>query len=147
MLPNTFSTCCFQHICFHRRSSLVDYPQYYIINISRTNCLPITMKYFVNQEKYSYWILLHTSVALCIKITATIEIRTTFIAYLQHTCMECLKLSRIRINTTMKIWPINVILLLKKKNILKPNIMLYNKHNYNIHISFTYFLTIISNTH
>ncbi|XP_029678602.1 uncharacterized protein LOC115244800 [Formica exsecta] len=56
------------------------------MNVSRSYSLPITMEYFVDQEKYFYWILLHLYISFCIGVTAMVGIGTTLIAYLQHMC-------------------------------------------------------------
>ncbi|XP_025270159.1 uncharacterized protein LOC109609776 isoform X2 [Camponotus floridanus] len=56
------------------------------INVSQIHRIPITVEYFVDQEKYSYWILLHINVAFCVGATAMVGIGTTLIAYLQYTC-------------------------------------------------------------
>ncbi|XP_029678599.1 uncharacterized protein LOC115244797 [Formica exsecta] len=56
------------------------------INVSQPYRLPIPMEYFVDQEKYFYWILLHLNISFCIGATAMVGIGTTFLAYYQHTC-------------------------------------------------------------
>ncbi|XP_029678597.1 uncharacterized protein LOC115244795 [Formica exsecta] len=56
------------------------------INVSQPHRFLIPMEYFVDQEKYFYWILLHYNVSFCIGITAMIGIGTTLLAYYQHTC-------------------------------------------------------------
>ncbi|XP_025270191.1 uncharacterized protein LOC112639656 isoform X1 [Camponotus floridanus] len=60
----------------------------YIIlpNVSLSRRLPVKFEYFIDQEKYYYWILLHINVALCIGAIAMVGIGTTLIAYAQHTC-------------------------------------------------------------
>ncbi|KAL6425051.1 hypothetical protein ACFW04_009391 [Cataglyphis niger] len=55
-------------------------------NASELHRLPIPMEYFVDQEKYFYWILLHFNVSFCIGTIALVGIGTTLFAYYQHTC-------------------------------------------------------------
>jgi len=43
-------------------------------------------KYFVNQEKYFYLILLHMYAVLCIGITIMLGIGTMVITYIEHIC-------------------------------------------------------------
>ncbi|XP_019889728.1 uncharacterized protein LOC105286930 isoform X2 [Ooceraea biroi] len=56
------------------------------INKSRSHHLYLKMEYFLDQEKYLYFILLHISLAISIAVAVLIAIGTMFIAYLQHTC-------------------------------------------------------------
>ncbi|XP_029678603.1 uncharacterized protein LOC115244801 [Formica exsecta] len=72
------------------------------MNVSRSYSLPITMEYFVDQETYSYWILLYFNVSFCIGATAMVGIGATLIAYLQHTC-GMVKISSYRIKRAMHI--------------------------------------------
>ncbi|XP_029678584.1 uncharacterized protein LOC115244785 [Formica exsecta] len=88
------------------------------MNVSRSHSLPITMEYFINQETYFYWILLHINVSYCIGATAMVGIGTTLIAYLQYTCsMFRISSHRIKraisINTLGNIQPKKINLLLK----------------------------------
>ncbi|KAL6419430.1 hypothetical protein ACFW04_014806 [Cataglyphis niger] len=72
------------------------------MNVSPSHSLPITMEYFVDQETYFYWILLHINVSYCIGITAMVGIGTTLIAYLQYTC-GMFKISSYRIKRAVNI--------------------------------------------
>ncbi|XP_070151877.1 uncharacterized protein [Polyergus mexicanus] len=72
------------------------------MNVSQLHSLPIIMEYFIDQEKYFYWILLHFNVSLCIGITALIGIGTTIIAYFQHMC-GIIRISSYRIKRTVQI--------------------------------------------
>ncbi|XP_050460104.1 uncharacterized protein LOC126855994 [Cataglyphis hispanica] len=72
------------------------------INVSPSRSLPITMEYFVDQETYFYWILLHINVSYCIGATAMVGIGTTLIAYLQYTC-GMFKISSYRIKRAVNI--------------------------------------------
>jgi len=54
------------------------------INISRSHTLPIITEYFIDQEKYFYFIILHLTVAISIGIVAGIGIGTMFITFFQH---------------------------------------------------------------
>jgi len=56
------------------------------MNVTRSRRLPITIEYFIDQEKYFYLILLHIIMAILIGATAMIAIGTMLIAYFQHTC-------------------------------------------------------------
>jgi len=64
------------------------------------------MEYFVDQEKYFYWIILYLGVAVCIGATALIGIGSLLIAYAQHTC-GMFRISRyetnIELNTKFRI--------------------------------------------
>ncbi|XP_070152689.1 odorant receptor 9a-like [Polyergus mexicanus] len=72
------------------------------MNVSRSYSLLITMEYFVDQETYFYWILLHMNVSLCIGVTAIVGIGTILIAYLQHMC-GMVKISSYRIKRAVDI--------------------------------------------
>jgi hypothetical protein len=43
-------------------------------------------EYFIDKEKYSYFITLHTSAAFWIGICAILATGTMLITYLQHVC-------------------------------------------------------------
>jgi len=54
------------------------------MNISRNHIMPIMTEYFVDQEKYFYFILLGTNVAICVAFMITIAIGTMFVTFFQH---------------------------------------------------------------
>ncbi|XP_018051958.1 PREDICTED: uncharacterized protein LOC108689611, partial [Atta colombica] len=54
--------------------------------MSQPHHLFILTEYFVNQEKYFYWMLLHMYGVLCVGMTIMIATGTMLISYLQHTC-------------------------------------------------------------
>ncbi|XP_025270101.1 uncharacterized protein LOC109609774 [Camponotus floridanus] len=56
------------------------------INISISQSTPFIVEYFVDQEKYFFWILLHINVAFCVGATAMVGIGTMLIAYFQYIC-------------------------------------------------------------
>ncbi|KAL6420340.1 hypothetical protein ACFW04_014811 [Cataglyphis niger] len=56
------------------------------INVTQSRRLPITMEYFIDQEKHFYLILIHISLAVCIGVISMIAIGAMLIAYFQHTC-------------------------------------------------------------
>ncbi|XP_018361492.1 PREDICTED: uncharacterized protein LOC108760189, partial [Trachymyrmex cornetzi] len=56
------------------------------MNMSQPHHLFILTEYFVDQEKYFYWMLLHIYGVLCVGMTIMIATGTTLISYLQHTC-------------------------------------------------------------
>ncbi|XP_025270108.1 uncharacterized protein LOC105252683, partial [Camponotus floridanus] len=56
------------------------------MNVSLSYRLPIRMEYFIDQEKYSYLISLHISMAMCIGTIALIAIGTICVACLQYIC-------------------------------------------------------------
>ncbi|KYN38992.1 hypothetical protein ALC56_06418, partial [Trachymyrmex septentrionalis] len=57
------------------------------INDSRSrSAIYIATEYFVDQENFSYLILLHTNAASCIGTTAMVATGTMLIAYLKHIC-------------------------------------------------------------
>ncbi|XP_019882178.2 uncharacterized protein LOC105248404 [Camponotus floridanus] len=70
------------------------------INASRPYYIPLQVEYFIDQEKYSSWILLHISVAFLVGIIAMVGIGTTIIAYLQYTC-GMFKIASYRIELAM----------------------------------------------
>jgi len=53
---------------------------------SRSAVIYTATEYFVNQENFSFLILLHTNAASCIGATAMVAIGTMLIAYLNHIC-------------------------------------------------------------
>jgi len=53
---------------------------------SRSAAIYIATEYFVDQENFSYLILLHTNAAFCIGTTAMVATGTMLIAYLKHIC-------------------------------------------------------------
>jgi len=56
------------------------------INVTQSRRLPITVEYFIDQEKYFYWILLHIGVALFIGTIVMIGIGSMLDVYIQHIC-------------------------------------------------------------
>jgi len=54
------------------------------INMSRSRTLPIMTEYFIDEEKYFYFIILHFTVAILIGMIAVIAIGTMFITSFQH---------------------------------------------------------------
>jgi len=54
------------------------------MNISRSRTMPIMTEYFIDQEKYFYFILLYTNVTICVQTIITLAIGTTFITFFQH---------------------------------------------------------------
>ncbi|KAH0948744.1 Or9e89 [Eciton burchellii] len=54
------------------------------MNVSRSRIMPIMTEYFVDQEKYFYFILLWTNVTICIQLIVLLAIGTTFITFFQH---------------------------------------------------------------
>ncbi|XP_071560217.1 uncharacterized protein [Temnothorax nylanderi] len=73
------------------------------MNISRSRpAMQIPTEYFVDQEKCSYLILLHTTAASCIGATAMVATGTMLIAYLKHIC-GMLSIASYRIEKAMAI--------------------------------------------
>jgi len=55
------------------------------INVSETNLMMQVMReYFIDQEKYSYFILLHLDAAFCIGAISLTAVGTFFIGILKH---------------------------------------------------------------
>jgi len=54
------------------------------MNVSQNHTMPIMTEYFVDQEKYFYYILLGINVAICVTFIITIAIGTMFITFFQH---------------------------------------------------------------
>jgi len=48
--------------------------------------LPFVTEYFIDQEKYLYWILLHANVALLIGAAVILATGTILLFYQQHAC-------------------------------------------------------------
>jgi hypothetical protein len=59
-----------------------------IFNASETNLMmhDVMREYFVDQERYSYLILLHLDAAMCIAAISIIATGTLFISLLKHIC-------------------------------------------------------------
>ncbi|XP_070159589.1 odorant receptor 49a-like [Polyergus mexicanus] len=55
-------------------------------NKSRPRQLQILTEYFIDQEKYFYYLLLHINAAICIGLTSTVATGTMLIAYFQYMC-------------------------------------------------------------
>ncbi|XP_025270213.1 uncharacterized protein LOC112639658 [Camponotus floridanus] len=55
-------------------------------NITQTHQLPIKMEYFIDQEKYFFWIALYIGVELYLGITSFIGIGSFLIMYIQCIC-------------------------------------------------------------
>ncbi|KAF3054227.1 Odorant receptor 305 [Nylanderia fulva] len=70
------------------------------INESRSHHLIIMTEYFIDQQKYFYFIFLHTIAALIIGATAMVAIGTMFITYLQLVC-GMFKIASYRIKRAM----------------------------------------------
>ncbi|KAH0945571.1 hypothetical protein HN011_001806 [Eciton burchellii] len=54
------------------------------MNMSQNHIMPIMTEYFVDQEKYFYFILLGTNVTICVTFMITVAIGTMFITFFQH---------------------------------------------------------------
>ncbi|KAH0945600.1 hypothetical protein HN011_008526 [Eciton burchellii] len=54
------------------------------MNISQNHTMPIMTEYFVDQEKYFYFILLGTNIAICVTFMIMIAIGTMIITFFQH---------------------------------------------------------------
>jgi len=54
------------------------------MNVSRSHTIPIMTEYFVDQEKYFYFILLGTNITICLTFVIAIAIGTMFITFFQH---------------------------------------------------------------
>ncbi|KAL6425044.1 hypothetical protein ACFW04_009385 [Cataglyphis niger] len=72
------------------------------INMSQSHRLPIMTEYFVDEEKYFSFILLHLNAAFCIGIAIVVATGTMLIAYLEHTC-GLFKISSYRIECAMRL--------------------------------------------
>jgi len=55
-------------------------------NESRPRHLHIAMEYFLDQEKYFYFILFHLNAGIFIGMITTVATGTMFIAYFQYMC-------------------------------------------------------------
>ncbi|XP_070159592.1 uncharacterized protein [Polyergus mexicanus] len=55
-------------------------------NKSRPRQLQILTEYFIDQERYFYYLLLHINAAICIGLTSTVATGTMLIAYFQYLC-------------------------------------------------------------
>ncbi|KAH0945577.1 hypothetical protein HN011_003191 [Eciton burchellii] len=54
------------------------------MNISQNHIMPIMTEYFIDQEKYFYFILLGTNVTICVAFMITVAIGTMFVTFFQH---------------------------------------------------------------
>ncbi|XP_029675545.1 uncharacterized protein LOC115243029 [Formica exsecta] len=55
-------------------------------NTSRPRQLQVLTEYFVDQEKYFYYLLLHINAAICIELVSLVATETMLIAYFQYMC-------------------------------------------------------------
>lgn len=67
------------------------------INVSQPRRIQFVTEYFVDQEKYFFFILLHINAAFCIGTIATIAAGTMLIGYLQF-IFGMFKISRYKTN-------------------------------------------------
>ncbi|XP_050460089.1 uncharacterized protein LOC126855984 [Cataglyphis hispanica] len=72
------------------------------MNVSQVRRLPIMTEYFIDQEKYFSFILLHLNAAFCIGMTVVVATGTMLIAYLEHIC-GLFKISSYRIECAMRV--------------------------------------------
>ncbi|CAL1681323.1 unnamed protein product [Lasius platythorax] len=86
-------------------------------NVSRSHHLLTITEYFIDQEKYFYFILLHSIASICIGATVMLAIGAMLITYLQHTC-GMFKIASYRIERAMSI---NML-----QNINQENILIFN---------------------
>jgi len=57
------------------------------INVSETNLMMrVIREYFIDQEKYSYFVLLHLDATMCIGAISLTAIETFLAGYLKHIC-------------------------------------------------------------
>jgi len=56
------------------------------MNTSQSYHLLIMSEYFIDQEKYFYWILLHMYGELCVATAIMLATGSMFVSYLLHTC-------------------------------------------------------------
>ncbi|KAL6420324.1 hypothetical protein ACFW04_014808 [Cataglyphis niger] len=97
------------------------------INITHSRRLPITMEYFIDQEKYLYLALIHINVIICIGAIMMIAIGAMLFAYFQHTC-GMFKISSHRIKCAVLINTLEDIKSKKMNLILKGIISAINIH-------------------
>ncbi|XP_050466338.1 uncharacterized protein LOC126859269 [Cataglyphis hispanica] len=71
-------------------------------NKSRPRQLLILTEYFVDQEKYFYYLLLHINAATCIGFVVLVATGSMFIAYFQYIC-AMFTIARYRIENAIKI--------------------------------------------
>jgi len=73
------------------------------INGSRPRHIQIMTEYFIDQEKYFFFILFHMTAAYCIGAAVMIGIGTMLITYLLHTC-GMFRIARYEIDVQMCRW-------------------------------------------
>ncbi|XP_070159384.1 odorant receptor 30a-like isoform X5 [Polyergus mexicanus] len=71
-------------------------------NTSRPRQLQVSSEYFVDQEKYFYYLLLHINAAVCIGCTSAVATGTMLIAYFQYMC-AMFTIASYRIQNAIKI--------------------------------------------
>ncbi|KAH0948823.1 Or9e81 [Eciton burchellii] len=54
------------------------------MNVSRSRTMPIMTEYFVDQEKYFYFIVLWINITICVQVIVLLAIGTMFITFFQH---------------------------------------------------------------
>ncbi|XP_025160166.1 uncharacterized protein LOC109503868 isoform X2 [Harpegnathos saltator] len=67
----------------------------------------IPTEYFIDQEKYYYFIVLHTNVAFCVGSTALVAVGTTSMSYFLHIC-GMFKVASYRVEQAMMICKLEV---------------------------------------
>ncbi|KAL6419422.1 hypothetical protein ACFW04_011420 [Cataglyphis niger] len=105
------------------------------MNVSRSHNLPFTMEYFVDQETYFYWILLHTNISSYVGAIVIVGIGTTLIAYLKYIC-GMIKISSYRIKRAMHINTLKNIKLNNEILVLQGIISAVNIHRQAIKLIF-----------
>ncbi|XP_070159578.1 odorant receptor 4-like isoform X6 [Polyergus mexicanus] len=70
-------------------------------NKSRQHQLQIPIEYFVDQDKYFYYLVLHINTAICIALVSLVATGTMLIAYFQYMC-AMFKVASYRIENAIK---------------------------------------------
>ncbi|XP_025270111.1 uncharacterized protein LOC109610303 [Camponotus floridanus] len=96
-------------------------------NVTQSYQLPFKMEYFIDQEKYFYWIVLYVSMGVCIGMTSMIGIGSFLIMYLQCTC-GMFRISSYRIRCAVHINMLENIKSRKENLILEGIISAINIH-------------------
>jgi len=93
-IHNIFFKCWYTVYCVINLSLFILLPTFpkifgvfKLVNASEKNLMMNVMReYFVDQEKYSYLILLHLDAAICVQGISIMATETLFISLMEHIC-------------------------------------------------------------
>ncbi|XP_018054329.1 PREDICTED: uncharacterized protein LOC108691182, partial [Atta colombica] len=108
-------------------------------NVSRLHHLPISTKYFIDQQKYFYLLFVHVNTGFIIGFTAAVATGTLLLAYLQHFC-GMFKIASYRIKNTIHIYTLKDLSMQKEILVYKDLIRAVDIHRKSMTFS-NYFIS------